>query len=449
MRILLISNGYPPAQNTGVETYTYNLAMNLAGRGHAVHVFCRHSAHNLPDFELQSDIVDGIPVTRLVNDFKAIGDYRATYRDRRSEKIFKQLVDKFDPQLIHFNHLIGLSHRLPFICSASSIASVFTLHDFWPFCSRINLIDWQGRQCGGPDNGGDCYSCMSGSQPGWQLRFLSQVKKSLPFELRQMLRRKVMMQDSKTTLVTMRPEDFSARYVAIRDSILSVRRILATSEFVRSMYAANGYPADRIDVLPLGIEEPTISPALPSTSQPDNGVTFAFVGSLIPPKGLDLLLQAFQRVQSPTARLLIYGEESSSPPEYYRKLSSLARGDERISFMGAFTQSQRTEVYQKMDVLVVPSRMPEMFSLVAREALMLARPVIAANIGALPELIQPGVNGDLFPSEDEDALLLCLEKIVSQPDWLDTLKNPSLKTIYSMEEHTDKIESIYHEAMEA
>jgi hypothetical protein len=65
-RILLSANGFPPAQNTGVETYTYNLAMNLAGRGHDVRVFCRHSAHTLPDFEVLSDLVDNIPVTRLV-----------------------------------------------------------------------------------------------------------------------------------------------------------------------------------------------------------------------------------------------------------------------------------------------------------------------------------------------------------------------------------------------
>ena len=447
MRILQVANGYPPAQNTGVETYTYNLAMSLAGRGYAVHVLCRHSAHQMPDFEIHSEVVDGVPVTRLVNDFKAIGDFQATYHDARSEEVFQHIVDEFKPQLVHFNHLIGLTHRLPLLSSAAGIASVFTLHDFWPFCARINLVDWQGRQCGGPFNGGDCYTCMSGRQPGWQLRFLSQVKKHLPFELRQMLRKRVMMQGSKTTLVTMRPEDFPTRYSTIRQAILSAQSILATSEFVRSMYISNGYPAERIKVLPLGIEKPAISLAPKPARVADHGVTFAFVGSLIPAKGLDLLLRAFRRLQSPKARLLIYGEESSSPPEYHRKISTLARGDERIHFMGAFTRSQRTEVYQKMDVLVLPSRVPESFSLVAREALSLDRPVIAAEIGALPELIQPGVNGDLFPVEDEEALLLRLEKIVSQPDWLDTLKNAGLKTIYSMEEHTNLIESIYSEAI--
>jgi glycosyltransferase involved in cell wall biosynthesis len=262
-----------------------------------------------------------------------------------------------------------------------------------------------------------------------------------------MLRKRIMMQGSKTTLVTMRPEDFPSRYSAVRQAILSAQSILATSEFVRSMYISNGYPADRIKVLPLGIEKPAISLDPKPARISDDGVTFAFVGSLIPAKGLDLLLQAFRRLQSPNARLLIYGEESSSPPEYHRKISMLARGDDRIHFMGAFAQSQRTEVYQKMDVLVLPSRVPESFSLVAREALALDRPVIAAEIGALPELIQPGVNGDLFPAEDEQALFLRLERIVSQPDWLDTLKNAGRKTIYSMEEHTHIIESIYLEAM--
>ena len=63
------------------------------------------------------------------------------------------------------------------------------------------------------------------------------------------------------------------------------------------------------------------------------------------------------------------------------------------------------------DVLVVPSICEETFSLVTREALQAGLPVIAARRGALPEVIQDGVNGLLFEAENADDLRRCLERL--------------------------------------
>jgi glycosyltransferase involved in cell wall biosynthesis len=446
MRILLVANGYPPAANGGVETYTYHLANSLSSRCHPVSVLCRASAFEQPDFSIRREEVLGIPVIRVVNDAKEVLEFRNTYQSKRVEEIFIRVLVDFSPELIHFNHLIGFSSRLPLIAAARGIRTVFTLHDFWPFCARINLVDWLGRQCGGPENGGDCFTCLSGGQPQWQSQFLRQVKRSMPFRFRQALRRNLLMRGSKLNLIKRKPDDFPARQKAFREAVLIAREVLAPSDFVRKIYVANGYPAERIRVVPLGIDRPTIEPSLLVKEAGDEG-TFAFIGNLTPAKGLDLLLRAFHQLESSTARLLIYGDESTAPPEYLRMLNDIAHGDSRLQFLGSFSQAQRTRVYQNLDVLVIPSRVPETFSLVAREALVHHRPVIAAENGALSELIRTGVNGFFFKPGDEISLLERLEMIMLRPEILSQMSCPGPVHIPFIDQHIEIIEGIYHQAL--
>jgi glycosyltransferase involved in cell wall biosynthesis len=444
MHILLVANGYPPASNSGVETYTFQLANGLRHRGHDVKVFCRLTDFNRPDFELTDEHVHGVPVTRIVNDQKNIEAFSQTYRAPIAEEIFRNYLDQNHPDLIHYNHLIGLSCKFPILSNSLEIPSVITLHDFWPFCPRINLVDWMGRRCPGPDNGGDCLTCLSGGQSGWRSALLHQVKQSIPFRVRQMLRNKVLLQGSKSYILRMVREDFSLRQDICQEAYLSAKRVLAPSEYVRRAYISNGYPDNRIEVLPLGIEKPIESSSRLSDHKED-GVVFAFVGSLIPVKGVDLLIRAFRRLPDSKAGLLIYGNEELAPPDYRRLLKDLSRGDERIHFMGAFSQEERSSVYWGIDVLVLPSRFPETFSLASREALAHGRPVIAAEVGALAELVQPGINGAFFPPDDENELLDRLQDFASNPSRLKIMQNQPQVPILSVDEHVAAIEQIYRD----
>jgi glycosyltransferase involved in cell wall biosynthesis len=115
--------------------------------------------------------------------------------------------------------------------------------------------------------------------------------------------------------------------------------------------------------------------------------------------------------------------------------------------MGPFPPEQRERVLAGIDVLVIPSRAPESFSLVAREALLLGKPVVAAAVGALPEVVIDGVNGYLFQPGDIQQLKDILEKISTQPETLSRLQYPGPVPILSVEEHVDKVERIYEDLL--
>ena len=70
MRILQVANGYPQRAYGGVELHTHRLNRSLARRGHETLVFTRHSDVAADDGTAVDEVVDGVPVRSVVNDFK-------------------------------------------------------------------------------------------------------------------------------------------------------------------------------------------------------------------------------------------------------------------------------------------------------------------------------------------------------------------------------------------
>ena len=155
MKILLVSNGFPPRAFGGVEVYVEKLARELTLRGHQIVVFCRDSNPDLPDYHLAVEDQDGVQVYNVVNDYKNIKKFDDFFEDVAIEKIFEQILSTFQPDFVHINHLIALSARLPQIIASYDIPFLITLHDYWPLCHRVNLLNWKDQLCDGPQNGGD------------------------------------------------------------------------------------------------------------------------------------------------------------------------------------------------------------------------------------------------------------------------------------------------------
>ena len=449
MKILIVTNGYPPTAVGGVETYSAELSRYLARQGHQATVFCRESDFTRADYEITAELMDQVKIVRVVNDFKHVQSFRQTIVDYRMEEIFNECLDTERPDLIHFNHLIALSARLPLVAAGRHIPTITTLHDFWTICHRVNLIDWRGHICPGPLHGVNCAACVVG---GTLRQKTSQAiaktarlaKEVLPARLRRSMRAALPTGEDQPPALASSPEIFTERLSIFTEAILSSQRILVPSEYVRSQFANNGIPFERIEVLSLGIQE---LPAAQASKPVPGLLTFAAIGPLQPIKGMDIAIKAFRSVSGEHLRLKIFGRTDLYPRNHVRRVIELAQADPRVSLMGPFTPDERATVFDSFEVLIVPSRAPETFSFVTREALILGKPVIAAQIGALPEIIHDGMNGFLFEPGNTQQLADRLRSFANDPTLVQGFNLPGPVRILTSAEHTHHIERIYRQVV--
>lgn len=164
----------------------------------------------------------------------------------------------------------------------------------------------------------------------------------------------------------------------------------------RYLEEAEGFDAERFEIVHYGID-PDGEP--PVYSEP--GRRLLCVGRLIPIKGHIVLLRAFAEAKKelPDLGLDIAGQGPLLPA--LKALAQELGVAESVRFLGQVTPIQAA--IERAAVVVVPS-MGEGFGMVALEAMERARPVIAAEIGGLGELVQDGETGLLVPPGDADAL---------------------------------------------
>ncbi len=126
-----------------------------------------------------------------------------------------------------------------------------------------------------------------------------------------------------------------------------------------------------------------------------------FAGRLVEWKGIAQLLKAFSLVLAERkCKLLLAG----SPNSFYKKMAVNFGVSNNVLFLGPINHFEMKEVYKNSDVVVLPSLTMESFGRTLAEAMALQKPVIGTQVGAIPELVEDGVNGFLVKPNDPLAL---------------------------------------------
>jgi glycosyltransferase involved in cell wall biosynthesis len=156
------------------------------------------------------------------------------------------------------------------------------------------------------------------------------------------------------------------------------------------------------------------APVPPTPRPPSAHKEILYVGQLIPRKRVDLLLQAFSRLDEPSARLRLIGK---GPQE--QNLQALARQlgiADRVTFVPGMPNAGIAEAMAAADALVLPSRF-DGWGAVVNEALMVGTPVICSNRCGASDVIDPGRNGYVFEAGNADALLQRLRSVCRDFRW--------------------------------
>ncbi len=418
-------HGYPPREVAGTEIYAARTSAAMKARGWEVEVIAATRAPGRRHGAVFTEEVDGVPVHRVVNNlpWRPLGHAE---RDRLVENRIEEILLDALPDVLHVQHLLYLSAHLDPPC-----ATVATLHDAWGWCARGGTLLKDGvAPCPGPAPA-SCISCVAlwsrGSRAEHRMaRVAGRVSsvvdpdrlhilwRSLPAPLRGLA-----LQGPAPAPAT--PADFEARQTALLAAYRRMDRIMAPSRWLAAAAEAQGLPG--VEHVPHGVE------ASLATRDPGD---FLFLGSLVPHKGAHLVAEAhaLARTRNPDLPdLAIVGPPVE--PAYVQSLPS------RL-VEPPIAPSEVPERLARARALVLGSTWPENAPLVILEARAAGCPIVAPDIGGIPELVQHGTDGLLYPPGDAAALAQALEEAAGRT-WEDVRPPPSLQG------HMDRLESLYCE----
>jgi glycosyltransferase involved in cell wall biosynthesis len=206
-------------------------------------------------------------------------------------------------------------------------------------------------------------------------------------------------------------------YQRVRLLGTGVAHYIAVSEHMRRVWVDQGLPADKVSVVhnavPVltypygGVPEQVAARA--ALGLPVDRPVVLFYGLLVRDKGVDVLLRATRELPSDALVLLVGpsvdGRESE---ELDRELAGL--GADRVRRFDA--QSDVVPFLHAADVVAFPTRLDEAFGRVLVETLSTGRPIVASNIGAVPEVLTGGMAEFLVPPGDSSALAARLGEVL-------------------------------------
>jgi 1,2-diacylglycerol 3-alpha-glucosyltransferase len=138
-----------------------------------------------------------------------------------------------------------------------------------------------------------------------------------------------------------------------------------------------------------------------------------YVGRLDGEKRVDILVQAVSELSQTNFQLAIAGDGLQA--QALRHQAHHLGVEQRIIFLGYISAADLPALYMSTDIFVMPSS-AELQSIATLEALSCGEPVLAANARALPELVEHGVNGYLFESENATDAAHWMNKFLEKPE---------------------------------
>ena len=214
----------------------------------------------------------------------------------------------------------------------------------------------------------------------------------------------------------------------------TVTQFVVPSRFFLAKFAEWGIDTSRFVHVPNSVDVDALIP------RGEPGDAFLYLGRLVPEKGVDTLVRAAAQARVP---LRIVGTGPEAP--MLRQLADSVGAD--VTFCGYLSGSALHDAVCSARAVVIPSQWYENAPLSVMEASALAKPIIGADIGGIPELIRPDETGIVFRSGHIDSLVEALVRVERMP--ADALKRMGLagrewmRAEFSPSAYRDRMLSIY------
>lgn len=391
MKVLLANKFYYP--RGGDCIYTINFENLLKKHGHKVAIFSMQHPENIPN-EWDRYFPSEVKFSAGLGVIEAICRPMGT---KEVKKKLNGLLNAFQPDIVHLNNVHSqLSPVIAQIAHERGIKTVWTIHDCKLLCPRYDCLR-NGRQI--------CELCFTDRKAVLKNRCM---KNSLFASLI------AYMEAQKWT------REKLEKYTDV---------FICPSRFMANKMIQGGFDENQMAILCNFIDvEKT------KRENFDKEIYYCYVGRLSHEKGITTLIEAAKQLLFP---LKIVG----GGPLLEELRQSVKNED--IEFLGHKNWDEIKNIVGKARFSVIPSECYENNPLTVIEAQCLGTPVLGANIGGIPELIEPGKNGMLFESRNVNDLKEKIEQMFST-SFSDAQIAQTSQNRYSAERYYQEIIKIYH-----
>lgn len=364
----------------GAETYTINLRDGLQKRGHEVRILTGDYGKTPNNFADYT--FKGINVKSLFRIFPYIFNWSAYSK-------LKQVLAEFKPDVVHLQYIFY--HCSPSILiPLKKVPTILTLHSH-DLLAPVGLPHFD--KCSHSEYE-YCYRCMG------VIRYIGEK-----------IKRKILLSNLNSINYFIAPSIY----------FVDLHKPLRLNNIVQ-IY--NGFK-------------------LNSFEKNNAKEKLLFVGRLTKEKGLQLILKGLPQIiqKVPDVHLDIVG---TGPHEkYFKEIVKKLVISKNVTFHGKKSLNEINRFYKNTTIVVVPSIESENLPTVCIEAMSVGRPVIGANTGGIPELVDHKKGGFIFTSQKQ--LVSQVIELLTDKNMLEKLSKgafeQSLK--FGIQEHIQKIENIY------
>ncbi len=373
MKILFLSEYYPPKIKGGGEINLSTLAKALAKSGHIVSILTAHFPDLLP-YEEQA----GIKIYRRLKTGENPGSLgsnlaRSLLFPSSVRKETIKIVPEINPDIIHFlGTSIIAAPKLKFL----NKPLFATIESYPALCPKGDRWYHGREECKIKCNLREFLSCQQDSDEIGKMKNRWYLKYN-PLFL-----------------------GYAYAHYQKLNKALSSCTLISISKYVQQLLLLHNQQST---VIPNILDVNAFS-SVKKKMKENKKAQILYLGSLIKSKGPQILLEALKGLN---CRCDLYGEGNLKP-----ELQGYLEKNNLDAEIHPFVPYEKIpELYAQTDIVVFPSLWPEPFGRIAIEAMAAGRKVIASNIGAIPETIEK--NGLLVPPGDSDELRQALAQAIS------------------------------------
>jgi glycogen synthase len=402
MRILFLSNFFPPARPGGYTQWCQEVAERLAARGHAIGVLT--SCYELAEAPaIEQNIYRLLHLEGDLDYYQPLHFFtRWKKQHRENLAVLEHTVEDFAPDLIFVWGMWALSKALPALAEQLLPGRVvYYLSDYWPSAVDMHTTYWQAPA----------------------QRWSTQVPK------------RVLSKVAMSMLASEGQPD------------LKLEQVICVSARVRDLLVEAGLPIQHAHIIHGGTD---IERFLGVRKRDDRSehLKLLYAGQLVRHKGVHTAIEAMARLVNQRrineVTLTLVGSGHPDYEVFLQDVVNRERLNDFVTFHKPVSREEMPTILEQFDVLIFPSTYEEPLARVTQEAMAAGLVVVGTTTGGTGEILRSGETGLTFAPEDADGLAEQVTRLLIDPDLRCRLARAGRQTVlenFTLDKMVNEIEA--------